>query len=78
MAEVYLLFISSSLLVDNLLWLTDESSVGGMFMFKFLLTKEALFSGATYFDLRSVSLVFGLREARGKLPELSSPTVEDV
>jgi hypothetical protein len=48
----------------------------GMLIFKFLFTNEVRFSGASCFDCCFFG--FSFREARGKLPKFSSPTVEDV
>jgi hypothetical protein len=59
-----------------LLSYSDAADEDGMLIFKFLFTKEGLFSGASYFDY--CFLGFSFREAKGKLPKLSSPIVEDV
>jgi hypothetical protein len=58
----------------------DSSLFTGMLIFRFLLTKEALFSGASYFYFFSdpSSLFTGFNDARGKLPEFKLPTVEEV
>jgi hypothetical protein len=48
----------------------------GILMFKFRLTKDGRFSGASYFDCCFFG--FSFSEASGKLPKLSSPTVDEV